>query len=1359
MQTAADQEMLDSRPADAISEDQAEAREEASHAMADLAQGHHLSNGSAGANQLMQGISADALAVLPGADLGPDDLPSAAAHAALYRPLNVKDALSYLDDVKLRFRDVPEVYNRFLDVMKEFKTQTIDTPGVIARVSTLFKGHPALIQGFNTFLPPGYRIECLPNADGTQSEWITVITPEGTTRIQGGLSLDETTASLHLGLMPQGPPELDGHTTPGFATPGAANVLNALSHPFNIPTGGGTPTMMGAPGLLPGTPGGKAPIEFNHAITYVNKIKNRFVGEPDTYKKFLEILQTYQKEGRPIQDVYAQVSGLFGHAEDLLDEFKQFLPDPAQPQEDNYFGTPGQDPSNAGASGMYDPHAALPGRSASAHRQKSDGPPPAKKKRSARPAGSQLEDAKGRPRKRKPPTTAMPQEPMPLPEPLYAPPLPTRTMPPAYNLSNYGVQLPHHLPIIPPVPPPIEADESSFFERVAKWIDDKKTYHDFLKLLNLFAQDLIDLPALVSRAYLFLGQNPDLWAQFRGIVGWNDGYAGPGRVLQETGEWVITNVPTADTSWTDAGQADSAKFGPSYRKLPSTAREVNQPCSGRDALCWDVLNDELISHPTWAAADDGFFIAHKKNTWEENLQRSEEERFEYDFHIEANARTIALLEPIAARIQLMDPEDRIPFRLKTGLGGQSKSIYQRVVKKVYGKEHGVNVIHALHENPCVAVPIVLARLKQKDEEWKRALREWNRVWREIDAKNFFKSLDHKGAEAKVQDKKAVQMKTFVSEIETIRREQQQRSLIGSLDREQPPTQQLAAQIEDSSILFDIVKLSLSYLDRVSATGYSLLDKSRIEALLKLYLRDVFLIPQLEVDKNIQAAVFVATDAASDVDPSEDGASNAGEEAPTPPIAGKKGAARRAADLRKQVLRNADRTARGRKGEASAPVSPMLSSPALVADPGSPSAISTDGTEDLNLPDATADEDMPPVPATNAGLDGMEGVETVDALPVQSTIEVETSTSPLPLVEGAEPVIAITLTEEIARRSDRPTWNFFCGSSQYALVRLLHFLYDRLWQLKRTATVLSLARVAPSSHPQAAPVLSTKGVYHTPSIDADAFYDNLLALCERFCNGELDSHKFEDAARNLFGTEAWRIFSVDSVIRSIIRTAHHLSDPQHVNAAACERVAQELAKDRADDATSRARQVGYRSRVESALGSDANFYRVETAVRHDTLYIGYQLLGRDDLLPEDEHTAKDQWEAYLQSYTRDFNTEGLPAQAWRADGTLRSSVLLPRNVRNAQLGSAETPKSQIGLESRVCLRSYRMFFVSGTGDTLHRKREEPTIGAGRKLEIFRQWLDTTLQQKQVDQEVTMAQEVPDIALPAETSSVRDEDVIV
>lgn len=36
---------------------------------------------------------------------------------------SLQDALSYLDQVKVRFVEHPDVYNRFLDIMKDFKSQ------------------------------------------------------------------------------------------------------------------------------------------------------------------------------------------------------------------------------------------------------------------------------------------------------------------------------------------------------------------------------------------------------------------------------------------------------------------------------------------------------------------------------------------------------------------------------------------------------------------------------------------------------------------------------------------------------------------------------------------------------------------------------------------------------------------------------------------------------------------------------------------------------------------------------------------------------------------------------------------------------------------------------------------------------------------------------------------------------------------------------------------------------------------------------------------------------------------------------------------------------------------------------------
>ena len=44
--------------------------------------------------------------------------------------LNVRDALSYLDQVKVQFTDHPDVYNRFLDIMKDVRIRCVAHPPV-----------------------------------------------------------------------------------------------------------------------------------------------------------------------------------------------------------------------------------------------------------------------------------------------------------------------------------------------------------------------------------------------------------------------------------------------------------------------------------------------------------------------------------------------------------------------------------------------------------------------------------------------------------------------------------------------------------------------------------------------------------------------------------------------------------------------------------------------------------------------------------------------------------------------------------------------------------------------------------------------------------------------------------------------------------------------------------------------------------------------------------------------------------------------------------------------------------------------------------------------------------------------------
>lgn len=115
-------------------------------------------------------------------------------------------------------------------------------------------------------------------------------------------------------------------------------------------------------------------------------------------------------------------------------------------------------------------------------------------------------------------------------------------------------------------------------------------------------------------------------------------------------------------------------------------------------------------------------------------------------------------------------------------------------------------MEALRDTPAVAVPIVLRRMKQKDEEWKRAHREWNKVWRDTEQKSF-KSLDHRGLTFKQTDKKYLTTRQLVSEITTVKTEQSNKR-ISPLQAK--PKEQLVYSVGDYSVLMDLVRIVMCF---------------------------------------------------------------------------------------------------------------------------------------------------------------------------------------------------------------------------------------------------------------------------------------------------------------------------------------------------------------------------------------------------------------------------------------------------------------------------------------------------------------------------------------------------------------------
>ena len=87
----------------------------------------------------------------------------------------------------------------------------------------------------------------------------------------------------------------------------------------------------------------------------------------------------------------------------------------------------------------------------------------------------------------------------------------------------------------------------------------------------------------------------------------------------------------------------------------------------------------------------------------------------------------------------------------------AKAIHLRCIERLYG-DLGIDVMDVLKKNAALALPLILTRLKQKQEEWLRCRFDTKKFWAEIYAKNYHKSLDHRSFYFKQQDSKSLSAK-------------------------------------------------------------------------------------------------------------------------------------------------------------------------------------------------------------------------------------------------------------------------------------------------------------------------------------------------------------------------------------------------------------------------------------------------------------------------------------------------------------------------------------------------------------------------------------------------------------------------
>ncbi|CAK7236960.1 Transcriptional regulatory protein sin3 [Sporothrix curviconia] len=1237
----------------------------------------------------------------------------------------LNDALSYLDQVKVQFHEQPDVYNRFLDIMKDFKSQTIDTPGVISRVSDLFAGHPNLIQGFNTFLPPGYRIECgLENNPNS----IRVTTPSGSTIHSIGASRNlpqdgahgQAGQSLFLGprswpqqqQQQQQPPQPQhvqhsvegpegqyggpGQNAPpqgsgpyGHGGPGSAMYDNGARGPqaggpggpgsggpgqpvqsSNVRTYTPTPAGPGAGGAGQPPSGEKrGPVEFNHAISYVNKIKNRFQDKPEIYKQFLEILQTYQREQKPIQEVYAQVTTLFSGAPDLLEDFKQFLPESAA-----HARPAGQRPNEETPVAVA---ATLAHTTPPSQTVRGDGGPKMPPVGNFAPPSSTTKENKKRPRQDK-------QAPAPVPPPVelsVATTSSVRGLPPAATAAaNKRIKLTHkgsaldagsliEPTLTPMMPGPLPRsgyiqdtqDGLNFFERVKKFLPNRTTMNEFLKLINLYRLGLIELNVLVSKSHAFIGGNAELFNFFKNFVGY-------------TGEdEVVDNQPAPPSG--KVSLSNCRGFGPSYRLLPR--RERLKRCSGRDELCNSVLNDEWASHPTWASEDSGF-VAHRKNGYEEGLHRIEEERHDYDFYIEANQKFIQLLEPLAQQMLTLAPQDRETFRMPPGLGGQSTSIYKRVLKKVYGVDKGADVANDMFAHPFAAVPVIMTRLKQKDEEWRFSQREWEKVWMAQTEAMHLKSLDHMGIQVKSADKRNLSAKHLVDLIKTKREEQRRTAATGG----KAGVHQYLWDFSDRSVLLDLLRFMVLYV--LNSGQHGAAEKERITDFFETFIPQFFDLPEDLVLQRL-----------NDID--RDSGDEEGEDAtPAELTNGRSRRSAKKSDLLRGVLDP------GRNGNSSKSGSASASRNTKEDTAGSSGSKET--TPDVN---SANEEEMPDAPATGAAEESRSGggaatAATSAALELASDHWLPTPPRPT-VVTGENPLTAGAESDLKADGMFKRQWyNFFSNQTIFVFFSVFHTLYKRLKDVKESGdSVLQELNRENADKPGRSLGMIQEPMGYFDAKRPEQFWPQTVELVEDFLTGEIEESRYFDVLRHYYLKKGWTLYTIQDLLKTLCRQALVCSGSD--SREKTPDLVQQFLTSRQQEETSYETEISARKFAEKCI-KDGEMFQITWYPAKNEAAVRW--LQRDEpTFNADAMALLDRWQYYISTYMRIEPTEGV------ARSRLRKSVLA-RNLPSANENDSDSGDGRKavafneGLVLRICLNSFTLVYEKGTSEFFIYNHDEP-----------------------------------------------------
>ncbi|KAF2614374.1 hypothetical protein F2Q70_00007440 [Brassica cretica] len=383
-----------------------------------------------------------------------------------------------------------------------------------------------------------------------------------------------------------------------------------------------------------------------------------------------------------------------------------------------------------------------------------------------------------------------------------------------------------------------------FCEKVKERLCSQDDYQTFLKCLNIFSNGIIHRKELQNLVSDLLGKFPDLMDEFNQFFERcesNDGFQHLAGVMSKKslsseerlsrpvkGEEKETerehkrdldaakekerpNDKYMGKSIQELDLSDCERCTPSYRLLPS-----DYPIPSvrhRQKLGAAVLNDHWVS--VTSGSEDYSFKHMRRNQYEESLFRCEDDRFELDMLLESVGSAAKSAEELLNNII----EKKISIEGSFRVEDHFTALNLRCIERLYG-DHGLDVTDLIRKNPTAALPVVLTRLKQKQEEWTKCREDFNAVWADVYAKNHYKSLDHRSFYFKQQDSKNLSAKALVTEIKDLKEKSQEEDdvlLSVAAGHRQPIIPHFEYEYLDRTIHEDLFKLVQFSCEEICST--------------------------------------------------------------------------------------------------------------------------------------------------------------------------------------------------------------------------------------------------------------------------------------------------------------------------------------------------------------------------------------------------------------------------------------------------------------------------------------------------------------------------------------------------------------